>query len=212
MASFSISYTDTSVTISVKGVSKGDRVRFFVREDSGSEMTIADKIYTASSSSIKKHFSGLSPETDYACNVEIGEEWIGTQYFTTEASISIDEWSWTSSNGSASTKQTKSAYNAVTGNGDVNDFSYLVWNDMVDKVYEILDVSGSSWDSEYASYSSTKMSTSNKKLTALRFNSLRYNIGSHYSTGISEVSRGDPVYGWYFTRLTNRINKWIATL
>lgn len=83
---------------------------------------------------------------------------------------------------------------------------------MCDKVKEVLDAIGASWDSQYASYSSTRMSSSDKALTARRFNSLRYNIGSYYPTGINEVSRGDTVYGWYFITITNSLNMWISSL
>lgn len=53
------------------------------------------------------------------------------------------------------------------------------------------------------------MTSSDKTLTAARFNSVRYNIGAHYSTGISEVASGDPVLGSYFTTLTTKLNEWI---
>lgn len=122
---------------------------------------------------------------------------------------SINQWSWTSSNGGASANQTKNAYNAVTNRGGIDEFSYLVWNDMVDKVKEILDAFGYSWSTMYNTYANTKMSSSDKALTAKRFNSLRQNIGGHYSTGISEVSAGDKVYGSYFTTLARCINNWI---
>ena len=80
---------------------------------------------------------------------------------------------------------------------------------MVDKVREILDAKGLAWSNNFASYSATKMSYGDKVLTAARFNSLRYNIGLHYSTGINTVRTGDTVYGWYFTTLANCINNWI---
>lgn len=127
-----------------------------------------------------------------------------------EALPTVDAWSWTTSNGSASATLTRNAYNAVTGKTAVTNFSYLVWNDMVDKVKEICDALGYGWDSSYATYSNTRMTSSNKTLTAVKFNSLRYNIGKWYSTGISEVSPGDEVLGSYFTTLATRINSWIA--
>lgn len=215
MASFTITnYTDTSVTIKVTGITSGQEIRFYVREDPDPGYSAADKTYTASATYMTRTLSGLSPGKDYACNVKLdGTTWIGVQYFTTaESSVSVEEWSWTSSNGNASASQTKSAYSAAANKGSTGKFSYLVWNDMVDKVYEILDATDGAWNSKYASYSATKMSSSDKSLTAKRFNSLRYNIGLHYSTGIGEVYRGDTVYGWYFTTLANCINSWIGEL
>lgn len=118
-------------------------------------------------------------------------------------------WDWQSSNGIATAQQTRNAYYAVTGNDAVSDFSYLVWNDLVDKTKEVLDAYGYSWSNTFASYSATKMTASDRILTAARFNSLRFNIGSYASTGIETVQKGDIIYGWYFTRLTDRLNSLI---
>lgn len=121
---------------------------------------------------------------------------------------SISKWSWYASNGRASAAQTQNAYNAVVGYGSLANFSYLVWNDMVDKVYSIRNAIGSGWDNSYASYSATCMTASDKTLTATRFNSLRRNT----YTGWSAVSRGSIVYGSYFTQIANQINSWIDSL
>lgn len=123
----------------------------------------------------------------------------------------VKKWSWNSSNGAASSQQTKSAYAAISNQGETSKFSYLVWNDMADKVYETLSAKNLRWNSRFASYENTRMSSSDKTLTAARFNSLRYNIGLHYSTGINTVNKGDTIYGWYFTTLTNCLNNWIDT-
>lgn len=210
MASFTVSCTDTTVTMRVSGLKSGQKVRFYVRIDPGSTVYV-DRTFTATSSSLSKSFSGLTPGTDYACNVKLDDKtWIGTRYFTTDTpEIKVDPWSWSQSNGDASASQTRAAYSAVSSKGRVSDFSYLVWNDMVDKVREILDAKGLAWSNNFASYSATKMSYGDKVLTAARFNSLRYNIGLHYSTGINTVRTGDTVYGWYFTTLANCINNWI---
>lgn len=211
MASFKISsYTESSVTIAVTGIQSGQTIRFYVRQDPSPGYADADKTYTASATYMTRTLSGLSAGTDYACNVKVDDDWIGTQYFTTDSSIAVDEWSWSSSNGSATASQTSKALSAVKNKGSLLNFSYLVWNDMVDKVKEVQEAKGESWMTKYASYSATRMSSSDKKLTATRFNSLRYNIGYYYSTGISEVKKGDIVYGYYFTTLANCINNWIA--
>ena len=210
MASFTVSCTDTTVTMRVSGLKSGQKVRFYVRIDPGDTVYV-DRTFTATSSSLSKSFSGLTPGTDYACNVKLDDKtWIGTRYFTTDTpEIKVDPWSWSRSNGNASASQTSAAYSAVRNNGSLSSFSHLVWNDMVDKVREILDAKGLAWSNNFASYSATKMSYGDKVLTAARFNSLRYNIGLHYSTGINTVRTGDTVYGWYFTTLANCINNWI---
>lgn len=123
------------------------------------------------------------------------------------------KWGWQQSNGTASAQQTQNAYSAILGNGYTTSFSYLVWNDMVEKVKEILDYMDEAWETYgSADYSSTKMTASDKMLTATRFNSLRFNIGSHKSTGITDKVRGNDVIGSYFTTLTNCINAWIDDL
>jgi hypothetical protein len=124
----------------------------------------------------------------------------------------IPTWGWAISNGSASEEQTSAAYSAVTEKTAVSNFSYLVWNDLCDKVKEILDVLNLAWDEKYKSFDETKMTSDDRTLTDSRFNSLRYNVGSHYSTDIDEVISGDPVLGSYFTTIADCINGWIDTL
>lgn len=159
-------------------------------------------------------FTGLSSGSSYDVLVSItAPGWPSSVELDSSIetdSPSIAPWSWTSSNGSASATQTKAAYNAILSRGPLSNFSYLVWNDMVDKVKEILDATGESWSTIYGTYASTRMSSSDKRLTASRFNALRQNIGSRYSTGIQEVSRGDIIYGWYFTTFASCINNWIG--
>lgn len=161
-------------------------------------------------------FSGLDSGTSYEIMVSItAPGWtidpVELYEYATTDKPSIELWSWTSSNGDASATQTKAAYTAITEKRSTGNFSYLVWNDMLAKVYEILDATGSSWNSKYASYSATKM-YSGGTLTATKFNSLRYNIGIRYSTGINDVYKGDIVYGSYFVTLANCINGWINSL
>lgn len=86
MAYFTISYTALSITISVWNISRGNRIRFFVRREPGTSAVI-DQEYTSSGSSLTKTFPGLDASTSYAVNAGIvsgiSTSWIGTQYFTT---------------------------------------------------------------------------------------------------------------------------------
>lgn len=157
--------------------------------------------------------TGLKPGTRYSVSIEAEDLVTGwsnswSDRVTTDK-ILVSAWRWSSSNGTASASQTKAAYTALTNNGSTSDFSYLVWNDMCSKVIEIENAAGLTWSTKYASYADTKMSSSDKVLTATRFNSLRYNIGRSYSTGINEVASGDTVYAWYFTTLARCMNEWI---
>lgn len=134
----------------------------------------------------------------------------------------VDKWSWSTSNGSATATQTSNAYDAVKNKKATTNFSHLVWNDMVDKVNEVIKAysSGKTWDSTYATYANTKMSSTPYYLTAVKFNSLRNNIeivgntylNIGYKTGIEKVEAGDYVKGSYFITLADYINDCIDNL
>ena len=133
----------------------------------------------------------------------------------------VAKWSWTASNGSASVTETSEAYNAVKKKQSTKNFSHLVWNDMVDKVHDVIKAYSRSadWDSSYAPYENTKMNSAPYYLTAVKFNSLRNNIeivggwlSLGYRTDIGKVESGDYVYGEYFTTLADYINDCIDKL
>ena len=160
-------------------------------------------------------FSGLSAGTSYSIFVSISSPNMQTRTFSVTATTqkkTVSRWSWSASNGSATAAETQRSYNSLFNNGNVSDFSYKVWNDLCDKTYEAIEAAGSYWNTRYTTFSGAKMSSSNKVLTAEKFNSLRLNIGGHVSTGIQEVSSGDVVYGWYFTTLARCLNEWINSL
>ena len=187
------------------------RVTFYVAGRQVSSFTFAGVPSSGTTKWMTK--TGLKPGTRYSVSIEAEDLVTGwsnswSDRVTTDK-ILVSAWSWSSSNGTASASQTKAAYTALTNNGSTSDFSYLVWNDMCSKVIEIENAAGLTWSTKYASYADTKMSSSDKVLTATRFNSLRYNIGRSYSTGINEVASGDTVYAWYFTTLARCMNEWI---
>lgn len=187
------------------------RVTFYVAGSQVSSFTFAGVPSSGTTKWMTK--TGLKPGTRYSVSIEAEDLVTGwsnswSDRVTTDK-ILVSAWSWSSSNGTASASQTKAAYTALTNNGSTSDFSHLVWNDMCSKVIEIENAAGLTWSTKYASYADTKMSSSDKVLTATRFNSLRYNIGRSYSTGINEVASGDTVYAWYFTTLARCMNEWI---
>lgn len=187
------------------------RVTFYVAGSQVSSFTFAGVPSSGTTKWMTK--TGLKPGTRYSVSIEAEDLVTGwsnswSDRVTTDK-ILVSAWSWSSSNGTASASQTKAAYTVLTNNGSTSDFSYLVWNDMCSKVIEIENAAGLTWSTKYASYADTKMSSSDKVLTATRFNSLRYNIGRSYSTGINEVASGDTVYAWYFTTLARCMNEWI---
>lgn len=70
MASFTYSCTALSVSITVRGISSGDTVRFYVRRNPGSAVVV-DEQYRSSGSSLTKTFAGLSASTGYAVNAGV---------------------------------------------------------------------------------------------------------------------------------------------
>lgn len=209
-----LSKTDTTITVCMDALDtsyeKNDRtVAWYIDGVKKATVPISAKV----SSGGRYTFTGLKANTTYAISSHViwdsgSADW-STSATTDRPSISL--WSWSKSNGSATAAQTQTAYNAVTGKGRLDSFSYLVWNDMVDKVLEVLNAKGGSWSNAFASAAATKMTSTDKLVTAVRFNSLRYNIDLHSSTGIGSVSKGDLIYGSYFPTLTDHINSWISS-
>ena len=173
-----------------------------------------------SSSSFDEYISNLTPGTRYSWEAQLGYDdgtgitWLDVydsgSFTTDEPAIYVAHWSWTESNGSASNSQTARAYNVLMGNVTADQFAHEVWNDLVDKVVEVRNALGYSWDragGTYPSASGCKMSAGDR-LTADAYNGVRYNIGSVFSTGISDQSPGDPITGYKIYHLTEVIN-WI---
>jgi hypothetical protein len=126
-------------------------------------------------------------------------------YYQEEATL----WSWNVSNGEATAAQTKTAYTAITNQGSVSDFSYKVWNDMVTFMNYALSYFNLSWNSQYATLAKTKMTSSDRVLTAVRMNSLQRNMRQANSLTplvVPIVSTGDPVNGVYFSWIMSAIN------
>lgn len=173
------------------------------------------------------YYQNLSQGKSYKFRVFYNAEESDSEYIycddVIDIPIALEKWSWTSSNGSATTSQTKKAYTAITSQGKLTDFSYLVWNDMVDKAVEILDASGKTWltkndntGATYATATNTRMTSSDREMTALRFNSLKFQIGNKigtgttdYPNGIQDVERGDKILGEYFVIFGSKLNDWI---
>ena len=180
--------------------------------------------------------TGLQEDTDYSLNGLVSATG-DTSYsynirssdisFHTLAPVTIDPWSWTSANSSnnpshtaeATASQTTAARDACQNKTAISNFKYQVWNDLVYKVSEARVVGGhSSWDTNYATMANTLMTSSDKVLTAVRYNSLLYNISSIYSVPsaniIPTVSTGDPVNGTihFLNFVTFYLNAYINTL
>lgn len=161
-------------------------------------------------------FEGLEPDTYYIGVISWSDSTTGLGYFNESPLIKthfIDSWGWGQSNGSATESATEAAREALRNNGATTDFSHKVWNDMVNKIQEINDYFSYEWDSFYLSYEDTIMDTrvtSDRILTANRFNSLVYNIALLLPAGdelrVSYVAQGQIVEGTFFINLARNIN------
>lgn len=164
----------------------------------------------------------LTPETDYACRVYVFPDTaaadaerdcdiLDKQDFRTSAKPAVEEWSWESSNGPeylATTAQTEQAYTAITNNGYLSDFSYLVWNDLVYKTNEVITGRNGSWNTTYGTLSQTLMTSSDRVMTAKRFNAVWWNLAQYVTVGLSRARvAGETVMGSYFVTLAEAVNR-----
>ena len=148
-------------------------------------------------------------------------------------SSDFEPFLWSQSNGEASLEQTKESFNALYNKDMCYKFSYLVWNDLVDKLNDALTQAGLTWKTTYGTVSSTKLTDKLTDFTARRFNSVAYNIdhlinnswkwavvpdingflGRARVKGYRDVGvSADIVYGWYLIELARVVNLFIDIL
>lgn len=224
--------TSTSITLYVNDLDTTyDRADRYIKWRIYPSTTVVATSYLGAnvSSGGTATITGLSPNTTYQISAEIfwtdgsTGEWyskiqLSDGITTTNSTGTIpSKFSWTKSNGTATATQTATAYTAVTTNGYTTDFSYLVWNDIVEKVNEIITYLDGDWLTKYASLANTKMTSTDKDMTAVRYNSLLYNIWAYCITDISafnslKQNKEDDVLGSYFTNIVTYINNTIDTL
>lgn len=191
-----------------------------------SSYTVHDRVCTWYVNNVQRATVSLGGGTTYggsttltslngACKIRCE---ITAPSWTFTVDVSLVTWSWAISNGTATHTQLQSAYSALSSKGKLSDFSYEVWNDMVIKTNDLMQYLNFAWISSTASYSNTLMSSGDKQLTAVRYNSLvaQINYLIYYSnTGastLSTVGKGDTVYGSLFSTLVTRINQCIRAL
>ena len=137
-------------------------------------------------------------------------------------------FNWQSSNGSATAELTQTAYEVATTQGLCINFSRLVWNDIVDTLYELLVALDMDWDETYTTRSDATISEAKGMLTSVMFNSVRHNIehaafttwkwqfdylrdgyvGRKDFRGATQVGsdKADRVFGWYIIELVRKLN------
>lgn len=125
MAAYSISYTATSVTFTVTGLTSGDIVVLYLRNEpyTGTMILDDDTTYKATGSTFRFTEDDLSPNTSYAANVMVNwGDTLGTQYFTTGslAPKRPSDWEW---------------YSDIVSGGDI-DLTADEWNDFCARINE----------------------------------------------------------------------------
>ena len=216
--SFSISgVTDSSASITVYPGSGYTKYRLFVRlTDDPSDVTF-DQIVTTTAA-FTRTVTGLTPNTSYTVNAAgvigtVSDQWATAQTFKTKG-LGVTPWSWTESNGSATAGQTQTAYAILQGTRSADDFSHMVWNDLVDKVEEMRTALGGIWDTvggRYLSASACKAAAGDT-LRAAAYNSVKVNVGNIQSTGIQDVAPGDEITGYHITHVVDVLNQIIGGL
>lgn len=100
--------------------------------------------------------------------------------------------------------------NAFNNKGATSTLTYDKWNSFIDKIIEFRNyknmpttvvINGTTYN-----ITTAQMASSNKTLTALKFNIARQAIGEMYVTGILSVSKGDTVFGSYFITIASSLN------
>lgn len=148
--------------------------------------------------------TGLEAGQAYVVNVGYATSYDGPYSFMGAKTVqlpdapSLTHWVW------------PNGYEDMLANhGALSGFSYTVWNSLVSKINEVVNATGYTWSNQYATIAQTQMTASDRAMTAVRFNSALYNIGSHYATGLTFQQPGNVVYGSFFLTLADKLNDWI---
>lgn len=211
--------TDSSITFRLSAISGATSYVY------GYRRSIDIATINVATSDFSNTITGLQPDTKYIINY-YGENNYGTgPWMPTGATATtlkkrptIIPWYWNASNGAggsagtASAAKTQAARRAILNEGCGEDFSFKVWNDLVNKINEVVVAIDASWANTYATLNGTRISGAGQDLTATKYNAAKQNVGSHYPTGIPEVN-GKTEFTWsYIDKLATKLNEWIASL
>ena len=223
-ASYSGGYVTISWTQSQGGGASTIHGRVFV-SDGSTTIASADVSSVSSSNSTRVYTGTLKPGTYYANALSWNSAQEYDDYYSaygTKVSFVVASyllWSWTmasesfnaSDDAQATSAQLSASYRAVTQRGKTTAFSWQVFNDLCRWVLQVLTQAGAGWSPTYAMPLATYIKSSDKTLTATKWNSLAYNAQRACSAlgktvSFTARSPGDKVYGSYFTTLVNNVN------
>ena len=199
MATYSYTVYPMGITFTVREISPGDVVRFYVRHDPEiSSDPVIDIKETATKTSHTETFDGLEPETDYVINagIVVGNttSWIKANYITTppyegggggETPTRPRDWVWESR-----IKQ-----------GAPIEISASEWNSFCDRINEFREYDGLSAYNFTHVYKGDAISASivNEARSAINRISTSENI--------TLVSRGDLITADYFNGIAWALNQ-----
>ena len=138
--------------------------------------------------------------TNYSWRIRAGNSqgvssWSSYQSFRSDDPPRPSDWNWTTTEN-----------NAFNNNGLTTTLSYTRWNDFVFRVNDFVYYYNLKYGSSTPNPLSALMTSGDRTLTATRFNTVRFSIGSMFSTGITNRNTGDTVFGSYFITLRNSLN------
>ena len=211
-AYYTYDYTSTTITMTIYGlVPNVSKYRFFCYriDEDGTRIDVIPSNYfgtkTATSTTATCIIDGRDKKFEYIINVAVNEDVIGA--ITIKASsIDVEPWSW------SATTERENFYDVLYGNlpAEPRYLSHNVWNDLVDKVYELIVATnsnyGGQWNQYYISTPEGAHVSRGETLSALKFNATRLNLDLVQDTYLPTVSRNDPILPSYFITLTNVIN------
>ena len=232
MAALNLTSTSNSIKAEVTGLDPlHDRDRRFKWYLDGVlmwnevvEPPISERDYT---------FAPVYFASQHTSKVEIYDAETAELYFTAEDTIStlyptITPWSWTASNGTATTFQTMAAKSALDTKGQTKDFSFKVWDDLINKIAEARQETGQIWLPTYGTKPSSLIGVRYGSLMADKFNAAILNIayplwswerfaaiegylGRLQVKGVSTMgANADTVYAAYMLELSRKLNLMIG--
>ena len=196
--------------------SVGGTVRNLLIEVAGKEYFLSKTASEGQTSTVfSKTISGLTPNKKYTISFGLGwggsntDNWNPLSHHNFSVSFTTDpttgKWSWEISNGDASDAQTQIAYQILMGEIPADNFSHLVWNDLINMVSDIRVVNNlSGWDSSGSYLSKAAcLVEAGDTLSADIYNSLLHNVEGFASTDLSEVQKEDKLTGYAIIGITS---------
>ena len=169
------------------------------------------QVVSGTTNNLSYTFTGLNAKTSYVLNYRGANDFGEGPYMPSGIEVTtlgeVIPWDWMKQNVNASAALTQRAYEAISHNGPTTNFSYEVWNDIVDKAEEVVKARNEDWVETYGTAKDAKVDPSDKTITAKKFNAVWWNMAQFVPTGILEKKNpGDIIEGNFFEKLTDAIN------